>query len=117
MSSNDHHHRPHLPEGLSAREAEADVLAAVGATPRVLDLLLIVFVVVLVCPPLITLVAVLAMAALAFAAVGAVLAAALGVIALPFYAVRFVLRHHSVHGATVVIHHLRWPALARSTAR
>jgi hypothetical protein len=85
-------------------EVSADLVEATGVGLRIAEIAVVVFLGLLVCPPLLILAAVVAVPLLAMAAVvGAVVAA----IAVPTLLVRRVLAHHRAHGSTLFLHRLR----------
>ena len=87
-----------------ALELSADVVEATGAGLRILELGVVVFFGLLVCPPLLILAAVVAVP---FLAISAVIAAVVTAIAVPTLLVRKVRAHHRAHGSTLFLHRLR----------
>jgi hypothetical protein len=96
MSTTDTTH----PSGIELAE---DLVEETGGGLRIIELGLAVLAGLLVCPPLLILAVVVAVPAIATAAVGAALFAA---IAVPTYLVRKVRAHHRAHGTTLVVHRL-----------
>lgn len=95
------HQRTAHPDAL---EVTADVVEATGAGLRIAELGLVVFLGLLVCPPLLILATVVAVPLLA---ITAVVAAVVAVVAVPTLLVRHVLAHHRAHGSTLFLHRLR----------
>ena len=82
-------------------EVSAEVVEATGGGLRIVEVGLVIFIGLLVCPPLLILAVVVAVPLIAIAAlVGAVVAA----IAVPTVLVRRVLAHHRAHGSTLFLH-------------
>jgi hypothetical protein len=86
---------------MSAKSAEA--FEATGGGLRVVELGLVVFLGLLVCPPFLILAVVVAAPIIAMAAAVAAVVAA---IVVPTLLVRRVLAHHRAHGSTLFLHHL-----------
>jgi hypothetical protein len=85
-------------------DAGEELIAVTGGGLRIAEICLVVFLGLLVCPPLLILAVVVAAPLLAAALViGAVVAA----IAVPTWLVRKVRAHHREHGTTMFLHRLR----------
>src|SRR6476620_6422790 len=82
----------------------AEVIEVTGAGLRVAELGLVVFIGLLVCPPLLILAVVVTVPLLAISAVILAIAAA---IVVPTALVRRVRAHHRAHGSTLFLHRLR----------
>jgi hypothetical protein len=85
-------------------EVGADIVEATGVGLRIAEIGVVVFVGLLVSPPLLILAAVVAVPLLAFSAV---IAAVVAAIAVPTLLVRRVRAHHRAHGSTLFLHRLR----------
>jgi len=85
-------------------EVTADVIEVTGAGLRVAELGLVLFIGLLVCPPLLILAAVVAVPLIA---ISAVILAIVAAIAVPTALVRRVRAHHRAHGSTLFLHRLR----------
>jgi hypothetical protein len=89
---------------LSRVEVAEELVADTGGGLRIAEIGLVIFLGLLVCPPLLILAVVVAVPVIAMsAAVAAVVAA----IAVPTVLVRHVLAHHRAHGSTLFLHRLR----------
>ena len=88
----------------NVEELGADVIEVTGGGLRAAEVLVVVALGLLVCPPLLILAAVVAVPLIAMTAVaGAVVAA----IAVPTWLVRRVRAHHRAHQSTLFLHRLR----------
>jgi hypothetical protein len=96
--------RPSLTGHPTHLEVSAQACEAAGDGLRIVELGLVVFLGLLVCPPFLILAVVVAAPIIAIAAVVAAVAAA---IAVPTLLVRRVLAHHRTHGSTLFLHHLQ----------
>jgi len=85
-------------------EVSADLIEATGAGLRIAEVALVIFLGLLVCPPLLILAVVVAVP---FVAISAVVAAVVAAIAVPTLLVRRVRAHHRAHGSTLFLHRLR----------
>lgn len=85
-------------------EVSADLIEATGAGLRIAEVGLVIFLGLLVCPPLLILAVVVAVP---FVAISAVVAAVVAAIAVPTLLVRRVRAHHQAHGSTLFLHRLR----------
>jgi hypothetical protein len=85
-------------------EVAEELIADTGGGLRIAELGLVIFLGLLVCPPLLILAVVVAVPIIA---VGAVVAAAVAAIAVPTMLVRRLLAHHRAHGSTLFLHRLR----------
>jgi hypothetical protein len=85
-------------------EVSADVVEVTGGGLRIAEIGLVVFLGLLVCPPLLILAVVVAVPVIAMTAVVAAVVAA---IVVPTMLVRRVLAHHRAHGSTMFLHRLR----------
>jgi len=85
-------------------EVTAEVIEVTGAGLRVAELGLVVFIGLLVCPPLLILAVVVTVPLLTISAVILAIAAA---IVVPTALVRRVRAHHRAHGSTLFLHRLR----------
>jgi hypothetical protein len=90
---------------LTPEEAGVDLASAGGDALRIAEIGVVVFLGLLVCPPLLILAVIVAAPLLAIAAV---FAAIFGAIAVPTLLVRSVRAHHRAHGTTMFLHHLPW---------
>jgi hypothetical protein len=88
----------------SLLELSADLGEATGGGLRLVEIGLVIFLGLLVCPPLLILAVVVAVP---FIAISAVVAAVVAAIAVPAALVRRVRAHHREHGSTLFLHHLR----------
>ena len=84
-------------------EVTAEVVEVTGGGLRIAEIGVVIFLGLLVCPPLLILAVVVA----APIAITAVVAAAVAAIAVPTVLVRRVLAHHRAHGSTLFLHRLR----------
>jgi hypothetical protein len=85
-------------------EVTEELIADTGAGLRIAEVGVVIFLGLLVCPPLLILGVVVAAPVIAmFAVVAAVVAA----VAVPTVLVRHVLAHHRAHGSTLFLHRLR----------
>ena len=87
-----------------ALEVSAEVVEATGAGLRIAEVGVVIFLGLLVCPPLLILAAVVAVPLLA---ISAVVAAVVAAVAVPVLLVRRVRAHHRAHGSTLFLHRLR----------
>jgi NhaP-type Na+/H+ and K+/H+ antiporter len=85
-------------------EVSADIVEVTGGGLRIAEIALVIFIGLLVCPPLLILAVVVAVPVIA---VGAVVAAVAGAIAVPTLLVRRVRAHHREHGSTMFLHRVR----------
>jgi hypothetical protein len=85
-------------------EVSAEVVEVTGVGLRIAEIAVVVFLGLLVAPPLLILAAVVAVPLLA---VAAVVAAVVAAIAVPVLLVRRVRAHHRAHGSTLFLHRLR----------
>ena len=103
MNTTDEIRHPHTGHPTPV-EVGADVVEVTGGGLRILEIALVIFIGLLVCPPLLILAVVVAVPAIA---VAAVVAAVAGAIAVPTLLVRRVRAHHREHGSTMFLHRLR----------
>jgi len=85
-------------------EVSAEVVEVAGGGLRLAEIGLVIFLGLLVCPPLLILAVVVAAPLIAMTAL---VAAAVAAIAVPTVLVRRVLAHHRAHGSTLFLHRLR----------
>jgi hypothetical protein len=85
-------------------EVTADVVEVTGGALRITEVGVVIFLGLLVCPPLLILAVVVAAPLIAMTAF---VAAAVAAIAVPTVLVRRVLAHHRAHGSTLFLHRLR----------
>jgi hypothetical protein len=85
-------------------EVSAELVEATGAGLRIAEVGVVIFLGLLVSPPLLILAVVVAVPLLAISAVAAAVVAA---IAVPVLLVRRVRAHHRAHGSTLFLHRLR----------
>ena len=95
---------PPRPAHHAPLEVGADIVEVTGVGLRIVEIGVVVFVGLLVSPPLLILAAVVAVPLLAFSAV---IAAVVAAIAVPTLLVRHVRAHHRAHGSTLFLHRLR----------
>jgi hypothetical protein len=88
----------------SFAELGADLVEETGGGLRIVEVGLVIFLGLLVCPPLLILAVVVAVPFIAIAAVAGAVAAA---VAVPTALVRRVRAHHREHGSTLFLHRLR----------
>jgi NhaP-type Na+/H+ and K+/H+ antiporter len=84
-------------------EVSAEVIEVTGGGLRIAEIGLVIFLGLLVCPPLLILAVVVAVPVIAISAVVAAVAAA---IAVPTWLVRHVRAHHRTHQSTLFLHRL-----------
>ena len=96
--------RPALTEHPTPVEVSAELIEVTGGGLRIAEVGLVIFLGLLVAPPLLILAVVVAVPVIAVSAVVAALVAA---IAVPTVLVRRVLAHHRAHGSTLFLHRLR----------
>ncbi len=89
---------------LSRVEVAEELIADTGGGLRIAEVGLVIFLGLLVCPPLLILAVVVAVPVIAISAVAAAVVAA---IAVPTTLVRRVRAHHRAHGSTLFLHRLR----------
>jgi hypothetical protein len=99
--------RPALTGHPTPIEVTADLVEATGAGLRIAEVGVVIFLGLLVSPPLLILAVVVAMPVIAVSAAVAAVAAVAAAIALPTVLVRHVLAHHRAHGSTLFLHRLR----------
>jgi hypothetical protein len=87
-----------------ALEVGAELVEDTGVGLRIAEIGVVVFLGLLVCPPLLILAAVVAMP---LVAISAVVAAVVAAVAVPTLLVRRVRAHHRAHGSTLFLHRLR----------
>jgi hypothetical protein len=87
-----------------ALEVSAELVEATGAGLRIAEIGVVIFLGLLVSPPLLILAVVVAMP---LVAISAVVAAAVAAVAVPTMLVRRVRAHHRAHGSTLFLHRLR----------
>jgi hypothetical protein len=87
-----------------ALEVSAELVEATGVGLRIAEIGVVIFLGLLVSPPLLILAVVVAVP---FLAISAVVAAAVAVIAVPTLLVRRVRAHHRAHRSTLFLHRLR----------
>jgi hypothetical protein len=87
-----------------ALEVSAELVEATGAGLRIAEIGVVIFLGLLVSPPLLILAVVVAVP---FIAISAVVAAAVAAIAVPTLLVRRVRAHHRAHRSTLFLHRLR----------
>jgi hypothetical protein len=92
--------RPHL----QPLDVSAELIEATGVGLRIAEVGVVIFLGLLVSPPLLILAAVVAVP---FVAISAVVAAVVAAIAVPTLLVRRVRAHHRAHGSTLFLHRLR----------
>jgi hypothetical protein len=80
-------------------ELGEELVEVTGGGVRVLEVGLVLFLGLLLCPPLLILAVIVAVPAIAFTAVAAA-------VLVPFLLVRHVVAHHRRHGTTLFLHHL-----------
>ena len=85
-------------------EASAELIEVTGGGLRIAEIGVVIFLGLLVCPPLLILAFVVAAPLIAMTAL---VAAAVAAIAVPTVLVRRVLAHHRAHGSTLFLHRLR----------
>jgi hypothetical protein len=103
MSTADDVHSRHTAHPTPA-EVSADLVEATGVGLRIAEIGVVIFLGLLVSPPLLILAAVVAVP---FLAISAVVAAVVAAIAVPTLLVRRVRAHHRAHGSTLFLHRLR----------
>jgi hypothetical protein len=96
--------RPPLTAHHQPVEVGAELVEETGVGLRIAEVGVVVFVGLLVCPPLLILAVVVAVP---FVAISAVVAAVVGAIVVPTVLVRRVRAHHRAHGSTLFLHRLR----------
>jgi hypothetical protein len=96
--------RPPLTAHPTPVEVTADVVEETGVGLRIAEIGVVIFLGLLVCPPLLILAVVVAVP---FVAISAVVAAAVAAVAVPTLLVRRVRAHHRAHGSTMFLHRLR----------
>ena len=96
--------RPPLTAHQTPVEVSAEVFEATSAGLRIAEVALVVFLGLLVAPPLLILAVVVAAP---LVAMSAVVAAVVAAIAVPTLLVRRVRAHHRAHGSTLFLHRLR----------
>ena len=96
--------RPPLTAHPTPVEVGADLIEVTGGGLRIVEVGLVIFLGLLVCPPLLILAVVVAVPVIAIVAVVAAVVAA---IAVPTLLVRRVRAHHRAHGSTLFLHRLR----------
>jgi hypothetical protein len=92
--------RPALTGHPTPIEVTADLVEATGAGLRIAEVGVVIFLGLLVSPPLLILAVVVAMPVIA-------VSAAVAAVAVPTLLVRHVLAHHRAHGSTLFLHRLR----------
>jgi hypothetical protein len=85
-------------------EVTEELIADTGGGLRIAEVGLVIFLGLLVCPPLLILAVVVAVPVVA---ISAVVAAVVAAIAVPTVLVRRVLAHHRAHGSTLFLHRMR----------
>jgi hypothetical protein len=85
-------------------EVAEELIADTGGGLRIAEVGLVIFLGLLVCPPLLILAVVVAVPVIA---ISAVVAAVVAAIAVPTTLVRRVRAHHRAHGSTLFLHRLR----------
>jgi hypothetical protein len=85
-------------------EVGAELIEVTGGGLRIAELGVVIFLGLLVCPPLLILAVVVAVPLIA---ISAVVAAGVAAIVLPTVLVRHALAHHRAHGETLFLHRLR----------
>jgi hypothetical protein len=103
MNTTDNVHPP-LTGHPTPVEVSAELIEATGGGLRIAEVGLVVFIGLLVCPPLLILAVVVAVPVIAISAVVAAVAAA---IVVPTTLVRRVRAHHRAHQSTLFLHRLR----------
>jgi hypothetical protein len=96
--------RPALTAHPTHLEVSAEVVEVAGGGLRIAEIGLVIFLGLLVCPPLLILAVVVAAPLIAMTAL---VAAAVAAIAVPTVLARRVLAHHRTHGSTLFLHWLR----------
>jgi hypothetical protein len=96
--------RPALPRHPTPLEVSAELTEVTGGGLRIAEVGLVIFLGLLVCPPLLILAVVVAVPVVA---ASAVVAAVVAAIAVPTVLVRHVLAHHRAHGSTLFLHRVR----------
>jgi hypothetical protein len=84
-------------------EVSAEVVEVTGGGLRIAEICLVIFLGLLVCPPLLILAVVVAVPVIA---IGAVVAAVVAAVTVPAVLVRRVRAHHRAHGTTLFLHRL-----------
>src|SRR3954465_2889370 len=100
MSTTENLHTGHA----EALEVSAELVEVTGAGLRIAEVGVVIFLGLLVSPPLLIIAVVVAMPVIALSAAVAAVATA---IAVPTVLARHVLAHHRAHGATLFLHRLR----------
>jgi hypothetical protein len=85
-------------------EVGAEIVEETGVALRIAEVDMVIFLGLLVCPPLLILAVVVAVP---FVAISAVVAAAVAAVVVPTLLVRHVRAHHRAHGSTLFLHRLR----------
>jgi hypothetical protein len=93
--------RPPLTAQHTHVEVSAEVIEVTGGGLRIAEVALVIFLGLLVCPPLLILAVVVAAPLIAMTAL---IAAAVAAVAVPTVLVRRVLAHHRAHGSTRFLH-------------
>jgi len=96
--------RPSLTGHPTPVEVSAELIEVTGGGLRIAEVGVVIFLGLLVCPPLLILAVVVAVPVIA---ISAVVAAVVAAIAVPTVLVRHVLAHHRAHGSTLFLHRLR----------
>jgi hypothetical protein len=108
MSTSNNIHPPMTAQPMTADptpvELSEELIEVTGGGVRVVEVGLVIFLGLLVCPPLLILAVMVAVPALAILALVAAVAAA---VVVPTWLVRRVLAHHREHGSTLFLHRLR----------
>lgn len=107
MSTSNNIHPPMTAQPMTANptpvELGEDLVEVTGAGVRVVEIALVVFLGLLVCPPLLILAVLVAVPALA---VTALVAAVVAAVVVPTLLVRRVVAHHRAHGSTLFLHRI-----------
>jgi hypothetical protein len=96
-----HDIRPPLTGRPTHAEVSAEVIEVTGGGLRIAEVALVIFLGLLVCPPLLILAVVVAAPLIAMTAL---IAAAVAAVAVPTVLVRRVVAHHRAHGSTLFLH-------------
>jgi hypothetical protein len=89
---------------LTPVEVSAELIEGTGGGLRIAELGVVIFLGLLVCPPLLILAVVVAVPLIA---ISAAVAAGVAAIVVPVVLVRHVLAHHRAHGSTLFLHRVR----------
>jgi hypothetical protein len=96
--------RPPLTVHPTPVEVSAELIEVTGVGLRIAEVGVVIFLGLLVCPPLLILAVAVAVPVIA---ISAIVAAVVAAIAVPTVLVRHVLGHHRAHGSTLFLHRLQ----------